>query len=393
MDGTAAVGTGTTWARADHVHPVDTTRAPIASPTFTGTVTLPADPAASLQAATKQYVDATNIRYRNRIINGDMSVDQRNGGSQIAMPATAGWAIDRWRFLNPTNVPSKGTCQQFVNNAAGMAATGCLYAWAFATTTAYAPAAGDIIRLAQFIEGYNFLDANWGTASAQPIVVEFWANAPVAGTYATSLVNAAGTRSYVSTFTLAANTWTKVRVNVPGDTTGTWSVATNASMFSLNFPLCVGSTSSTATLNAWQAGAYYSATGAVNVLATTSSGLNITGVALMVGAAAAQNAEPEFKKYSDNLIDCQRYYVKPSIAYAAIGNLAAGQSLPTVWTTPAVMRGSLTIAGSWSSLSNATAADNGSDLGDHRSIRAAISAVAAGVCAGVWTLTSADADF
>lgn len=35
-DGTAAVGTGTTWARADHVHPTDSTRAPLASPTFTG---------------------------------------------------------------------------------------------------------------------------------------------------------------------------------------------------------------------------------------------------------------------------------------------------------------------------------------------------------------------
>ena len=35
-DGTAAVGTGTTWAGADHVHPTDTTRAPLASPTFTG---------------------------------------------------------------------------------------------------------------------------------------------------------------------------------------------------------------------------------------------------------------------------------------------------------------------------------------------------------------------
>lgn len=42
MNGTAAVGTGTTFARADHVHPTDTTRAPLASPTFTGTVTIPA---------------------------------------------------------------------------------------------------------------------------------------------------------------------------------------------------------------------------------------------------------------------------------------------------------------------------------------------------------------
>ena len=41
VDGTAAVGTGTTVARADHVHPTDTSRAPLASPTFTGTVTIP----------------------------------------------------------------------------------------------------------------------------------------------------------------------------------------------------------------------------------------------------------------------------------------------------------------------------------------------------------------
>jgi len=34
MDGTAAVGTGTTWARADHIHPTDASRAPLA-----GTVT------------------------------------------------------------------------------------------------------------------------------------------------------------------------------------------------------------------------------------------------------------------------------------------------------------------------------------------------------------------
>ena len=42
IDGTAAVGTGTTYARADHVHPTDTTRAPAAgstSVTTLGTVT------------------------------------------------------------------------------------------------------------------------------------------------------------------------------------------------------------------------------------------------------------------------------------------------------------------------------------------------------------------
>lgn len=42
VDGTAAVGTSLKYARADHVHPTDTSRAPTANPTFTGTVTVAA---------------------------------------------------------------------------------------------------------------------------------------------------------------------------------------------------------------------------------------------------------------------------------------------------------------------------------------------------------------
>jgi 3-polyprenyl-4-hydroxybenzoate decarboxylase len=42
IDGTATIGTSLLYARQDHIHPTDTTRAPTASPTFTGTVTMPA---------------------------------------------------------------------------------------------------------------------------------------------------------------------------------------------------------------------------------------------------------------------------------------------------------------------------------------------------------------
>ena len=41
MDGTATVGTETTWAHGDHIHPTDTTRAPLDSPALTGTPTAP----------------------------------------------------------------------------------------------------------------------------------------------------------------------------------------------------------------------------------------------------------------------------------------------------------------------------------------------------------------
>ena len=42
VNGTAATGTSLRYSRQDHVHPTDTTRAPLAGPTFTGTVTIPA---------------------------------------------------------------------------------------------------------------------------------------------------------------------------------------------------------------------------------------------------------------------------------------------------------------------------------------------------------------
>jgi hypothetical protein len=41
VDGTAAVGVSNTFARADHVHPTDSSRAPLASPGLTGTPTAP----------------------------------------------------------------------------------------------------------------------------------------------------------------------------------------------------------------------------------------------------------------------------------------------------------------------------------------------------------------
>ncbi len=50
-DGTAAIGTSTRYARADHVHPTDTSRAALASPTFTGT---PAAPTATADTNTTQ---------------------------------------------------------------------------------------------------------------------------------------------------------------------------------------------------------------------------------------------------------------------------------------------------------------------------------------------------
>jgi len=59
MDGTATVGTETAFARGDHVHPTDSSRAPLASPTFTGT---PAAPTADAGTNTTQLATTAFVQ-------------------------------------------------------------------------------------------------------------------------------------------------------------------------------------------------------------------------------------------------------------------------------------------------------------------------------------------
>lgn len=70
MNGTAAPGTSTKVARQDHVHPSDTSRAPLASPAFSGTPTAPTAAAGTnnTQIATTAYVKSQNYLTANQTI-------------------------------------------------------------------------------------------------------------------------------------------------------------------------------------------------------------------------------------------------------------------------------------------------------------------------------------
>jgi collagen type VII alpha len=80
VNGTAAVGVGTTTARGDHVHPTDTSRAALASPTFTGTVTIPTGaslgtPASiNLTNATAVPSDATKAPLASPTFTGTVTI-------------------------------------------------------------------------------------------------------------------------------------------------------------------------------------------------------------------------------------------------------------------------------------------------------------------------------
>ena len=239
---------------------------------------------------------------RNRIINGDMRIDQRNAGASVT-PTTAGgsayYSCDRWQqFLNQS---SKYSIQQSTTAPSGF--TNSLLA---TSLSAYSVLTGDNFALSQQIEGFNVADLGWGSAAAQTITLSFWVRSSLTGTFGGAVSNSAVNRSYPFTFTInTANTFEYKTVSVAGDTTGTW-LTNNGIGMRVWFNLGSGSTYS-GTAGSWAAADYRSATGATSVVGTSGATFYLTGVQLEVGSAATPF---ERRQYGQELALCQRYYEK-----------------------------------------------------------------------------------
>jgi hypothetical protein len=80
-DGTGAVGSSKKYARSDHVHPSDTSKAPIASPTFTG---IPVAPTAAVNTNTTQLATTAFVLGQGATVAPPM-----NGGTAAAGTSNA----------------------------------------------------------------------------------------------------------------------------------------------------------------------------------------------------------------------------------------------------------------------------------------------------------------
>ncbi len=92
MDGAVSVGSSGNAVQSDHIHPTDTSRAPLNSPTFTGTVTVPA-PINATDAATKDYVDQNIAAITQFSVDytttTDLNAVYNNGSSGVGATLTA----------------------------------------------------------------------------------------------------------------------------------------------------------------------------------------------------------------------------------------------------------------------------------------------------------------
>jgi hypothetical protein len=280
-----------------------------ASPTFTGTVTTPG---VTFSDASSQTAAASPYVLKNRIINGDMRIDQRNAGASTTPTTTATnvYNVDRW-FVNISQA-SKFSIQQ---NAGSVTPPAGFTNYLGATSlSAYTAGASDYFTISQNIEGYNISDLAWGTVNAKTVTFSFWVRSSLTGTFGGSFLNSASNRSYPFTYTISsANTWEQKTITVAGDTTGTW-LTTNGIGINVNFSLGMGSTYS-GTSGAWASAAYFSATGATSVVGTNGATFYITGVQLEQNTSATPF---ERRLYNQELANCQRYcfVYRPSTNYA-----------------------------------------------------------------------------
>jgi hypothetical protein len=249
---------------------------------------------ASLQgAAASPYV------LKNRIINGDMVINQR---AFSGTPTDGAYTLDRWYAdLSPA---SKFTVSQ--NAGSVTPPVGFVNYLGVTSSSAYSISATDIFTITQRIEGYNISDFSWGTASAKTVTLSFWVRSSLTGTFGGALRSNGNGRCYPFTYSIpTANTWTQISVTIAGETSGTW-LSTNGNGVSVTFGLGVGSTYS-GTAGAWSSNLYFSATGATSVVGTNGATWYVTGVQLEIGSSATPF---ERRLYTQELANCQRYYYK-----------------------------------------------------------------------------------
>ena len=274
--------------------------------------------------------------FRNRIINGAMVIDQRNAGATVT-PLNGTYTLDRWKC-------SFSQASKFTVGQSSTAPVGFTNSFLATVSNAYTITSGDYFVPSHKIEGYNIADLGWGTADAKTVTLSFWVRSSLTGTFAVTILNGANNRSYPATYTInAANTFEYKTITIAGDTSGTW-LTTNGIGLDIYWNLGVGSTYS-GTANAWQAGTYYSATGATSVVGTSGATFYITGVQLERGSTASSF---EYRSFGTELALCQRYYQVLSNGLSVAYMAGASSTVAVVYTgsLPIPMRTTPTLSNS-----------------------------------------------
>ena len=249
-------------------------------------------------AVTNAKTAFDDVPFKNIIINGDMSIDQRNSGASQTIASANTYYIDR--FLAREVTDGALTIDQDTTSPDDFT-----HSMKITTTTADSSLSStQRAYVVQKIEGYNISKLAFGTSSAKSITISFYVRSSLTGTFSGSILNESENRSYVFEYTISsANTWERKTITIAGDTSGTWDKDNTVGIL-IYFSMGMGSTYS-GTAGAWSSNQLFASTGSTNLIGTLDATWYMTGLQIEEGTSAS---DFEFLPFDVNLKRCQRYY-------------------------------------------------------------------------------------
>lgn len=252
----------------------------------------------------KLAFDGGAFGFRNKIIGGDFTTNPWQRGTSFAAILNTAYSADRWTNVNTSAAVFSilKTADAPTASQAGLFTQHCIHV--DITTADAAIAAGDVVAIRQYVEGFNVAPFGFGQAGSRFTTLSFWVKGAKTGVHCVSFVNSASDRSYVAEYTInAANSWEYKVITIPVDNAGTW-LYDNGVGLRINFTLAVGTTFQTAA-GSWTAGNFLGTANQVNNLDNVANDFKIALVQLEAG----QTATPfEQRGYGQELMLCQRYF-------------------------------------------------------------------------------------
>lgn len=292
--------------------------------------------------------------FRNRVINGDMRIDQRNVGQITTWTPTSDYqfCVDRFRMATILGGASWGTGvltgQQVDDAPAGFYKSLKLTV----TTSDVSPLANSVYCLIHPIESNNVNDLKYGYNNASPVTISFWIKSSLSGIF--SIGYRAQTESgdqqdyhYITEYVVNnINTWEYKTVTIPGFTLSKIRNFNNQEGVAVFFDLGCGSNLIAATKNTWIDQRCCKAAGSLSLISTQGATFYITGLQLEAGSTATPF---ECRPIGTELALCQRYFqktykqdVKPGTASAylnAVSHIYGAGSYQNIWwRLPVTMR-------------------------------------------------------
>jgi len=251
---------------------------------------------------------------RNMIINGAMLVAQRG---------TAATTEQLYQTVDRMRLSRAGCDENPSQNQQSLGAGSAVYALGFTKSfriqngnQTSGAGSGDSIGMSYRIEARDIRSSGWDYTNPNSfITLSFWVYASVGQTYYMRLRSMDGTsQHYVMSYTVSANTWTKVIKTIPGNSNIQFDDDVNQGL-QIAWTMFAGTnyTDSGVSLNAW--GAYDQSAQYPDItttwFTTNDATWNITGLQLELGTQATPF---EHRSFGEELQLCKRYYQK-SYAY------------------------------------------------------------------------------